>query len=90
MTAFRLYCDAYETYTDATRNIRKFGSIIKTPKGFLMTSPWVLLANKAQSQMRWLMGEFGMTPVSRSRVEVGGEPTDQEKVEEFLFGPKRS
>ncbi|MCH8310997.1 MAG: P27 family phage terminase small subunit [Chloroflexi bacterium] len=39
MTALRLYCDSFETYTDAMRNIRECGTIIKTPKGFLMTSP---------------------------------------------------
>ena len=72
------------------RNIRKFGSIIKTPKGFLMTSPWVHLANKALAQMRWLMQEFGMTPAAKARVEVGGNPSDQDEVEEFLFGPRGS
>jgi len=86
LTAFRAYCDVYETYMDATQNIRQYGRIIKTPKGFLMTSPYVHLANKALAQMLQLMQEFGMTPAARSRVEVGGKPTDQQEVEEFLFG----
>ena len=90
LTAFRAYCDVYETYTDAMRNIRQFGCIIKTPKGFLMTSPYVHLANKALAQMLQLMQEFGMTPAARSRVEVGGKPTDQEELEEYLFGHRNA
>ena len=90
MTAFRLYCDVYETYMDATATIRKFNRIIKTPNGFLVTSPYVHLANKALAQMNQLMQEFGMTPAARSRVEVGEKPTDQEELEEYLFGHRNA
>ena len=55
-----------------------------------MTSPFVHLANKALDQMIRLMQEFGMTPAARSRVEVGGIPTDQEAVEEYLFGNRNA
>ena len=86
ITAFRIYCDAYETYKDARRNIKLYGSILPSPNGFLMTSPYVHLANKSMSQMVKLMQEFGMTPSARTRVEVEGKSSDEDEVKEFLFG----
>ena len=87
LTAFRLYVDAFEVYVDARANIKQYGSIIPSPKGFLMTSPYVHLANKSMAQMVKLMQEFGMTPSARTGVEVqAGTASEQDRVKEFLFG----
>ena len=68
------YCKAYVRWVEAEASVRKFGTIIKSPNGFPMQSPYLAVANKAMEQMRSLMSELGLTPASRVRIPRLKEP----------------
>ncbi|MBF4014832.1 phage terminase small subunit P27 family [Burkholderia pseudomallei] len=70
VTALGLYCEAFARWKDANARIVKYGTVIKSPNGYPIQSPYLAIANKAHEQMTKLLAEFGMTPSSRSRVTV--------------------
>jgi hypothetical protein len=43
--------------------------------GYVQQNPWLTIANKQLELMHKYMTEFGLSPVSRSRVAVGGQVT---------------
>ena len=56
---------------NAERNLKKYGEVILSPdKKFPVQSPYLAIANKAIEQMLKILIEFGMTPSSRSRVQM--------------------
>src|SRR4029453_1002250 len=78
--ALAAYCTAWSRWVEAEAQVRKFGTIVKSPeKGFPMKSPYLTIADQALETMRKLMVEFGLTPSSRSRIKVsdGGEAADE-------------
>lgn len=87
-TALAAYCECWSRWVDAEKNIRKYGAVIKTAKGYPMQSPYLKIANQALDLMRKFMVEFGLTPSSRSRVTVGDKPTDDDGWDDLL-APKR-
>lgn len=69
--ALILYCNAHSRWLSAEKNLKKYGDVILSPdKSFPVQSPYLAIANKAQEQMVKIMVEFGMTPSSRSRVQI--------------------
>lgn len=64
------YCEAYARWSDANEHIKTYGAVVKAPSGFPVQSPYLAIANKAFDQMSKLLVEFGMTPSSRTRIEV--------------------
>ncbi len=93
--ALALLCDAYAEYTEARAIVQEEGMTYErtTEKGgtMIMARPEVGIAADAWRRVRAMLGEFGMTPSSRSNVKTpkdGGKPADP--FEEFLRGRKRS
>jgi P27 family predicted phage terminase small subunit len=72
--ALAAYCECWSRWREAERNLSKFGSVIKTPSGYPIQSPFISIASKALDQMRKFLVEFGMTPSSRSRISAGPAP----------------
>jgi P27 family predicted phage terminase small subunit len=68
MAALVGYCEHYEQWANASANVRKFGTVVKSKSGYPVQSPYLGIMNRALSEMRKFMVEFGMTPSSRSRV----------------------
>ena len=68
--AMALYCEAYSRWVESNDNIKKFGMVVKSPSGYPMQTPYLSVSNKAFDQMKAIMIEFGMTPSSRSKVQV--------------------
>ena len=64
------YCQSWSRWVDAENNLKKFGTVIKTPKGYPIQNPYLSIANAAVDQMRKFEIEFGMTPSSRSRIDT--------------------
>lgn len=64
------YCDAYSRWADASKMLQKTGLIIKTPNDYPVQNPVLSIINKALAEMKGFLTEFGMTPSSRSRVNV--------------------
>jgi len=70
VTALGLYCESFARWKHANGQIARFGTIVKTPNGYPIQSPYLAIANHAHEQMVKLLAEFGMTPSSRSRCKV--------------------
>ncbi len=41
------------------------------PSGYPVQSPYLLIANKAMEQMEKMLSHFGMSPSTRTKVQVG-------------------
>src|ERR1700710_2404860 len=74
--ALAAYCGAYAMWAEATEAIQKFGSMVKSPSGYPVQSPYVSIANRQTEIMMRIASEFGLTPASRSRISM---PPDQER-----------
>ncbi len=88
MAALAAYCQAYSRWVQAEDMIRKHGMLVKSPNGYPMQSPYLAIANKAVEQMKAFMSEFGMTPASRTRIEVKSSAEKEDSLEALLTGVK--
>jgi P27 family predicted phage terminase small subunit len=68
--ALAAYCGAYGMWAEATEAIQKFGTMIKSPSGYPVQSPYVSIANRQAEIMMRIASEFGFTPASRSRIST--------------------
>lgn len=82
-SALAAYCQAYGRWVEAEVALKTHGTLVKSPSGFPMVSPYLTVANKAMEQMTKMLIEFGMSPSSRSRVTVE-KPVKQSAVSRFL------
>jgi P27 family predicted phage terminase small subunit len=57
-------------WAEATRTIQTHGTIIKSPSGFPVQSPFVAMVNRQAEIMMRISSEFGFTPASRSRIRA--------------------
>jgi P27 family predicted phage terminase small subunit len=48
--------------------IQKYGTMMKSPSGYPIQSPYVAIANKQAEIMMKIASEFGFTPASRGRL----------------------
>jgi P27 family predicted phage terminase small subunit len=53
--ALAAYCECCSRWRDAERNIAKYGSVIRTPSGYPIQSPYIGIATKAIEQMRKIL-----------------------------------
>ena len=67
-TMLALYCESFSHWCDATEAIRKYGSVMKSPSGYPIQSPYVAIANQAAAVMERIGGDFGLSPGSRSKL----------------------
>jgi P27 family predicted phage terminase small subunit len=70
--ALAAYCQAYGRWVEAEEQMKRMPVMLKTPSGYVQQSPWLTVANKQLELMGRFMVELGMTPSSRSRVQVTG------------------
>jgi P27 family predicted phage terminase small subunit len=68
--ALAAYCGAYAMWAEATEAIQKFGTMVKSPSGYPVQSPYVSIANRQAEIMMRIASEFGFTPASRSRIST--------------------
>lgn len=85
-TAFAAYCVAYSTHVRAEKFLAKKKTLAyKTPGGVLRPWPEIAVSNQALGQMYRFLTEFGLTPSSRSRLDIT-IPKKGSSDEDFLFG----
>ena len=68
--ALAAYCGAYALWAEATEAIQKYGTMVKSPSGYPIQSPYVAIANRQAEIMMRISSEFGFTPASRSRIST--------------------
>lgn len=62
--ALAAYCGAYALWAEATEAIQKYGTMVKSPSGYPIQSPYVSIANRQAEIMMRIASEFGFTPAS--------------------------
>lgn len=62
------YCGVYALWAEATAAIQKYGSMVTSPSGYPVQSPYIGIANRHAGLMVRLASEFGFTPARRSRI----------------------
>ncbi len=77
------YCQAHALWLEAVQALGRYGTMVKSPNGYPMQSPYVAVANKQVDIMVRIAAEFGMTPSSRTRIRIGDRPAD-DPFETFL------
>jgi P27 family predicted phage terminase small subunit len=77
------YCQAHALWVEAVASIGRYGTMVKSPNGYPMQSPYVAVANKQVDIMVRIAAELGMTPSSRTRIRVGDKPPE-DPFEAFL------
>lgn len=63
-------CESWATWVACQRVIRKEGYTFTSPNGHVCQRPEVAIGGKALKDLVRLGGEFGLSPSSRSRLEV--------------------
>lgn len=75
-SALAAYCVAWSRWVEAENKVREYGLVLKSERSKLpVPSPYLNIAKQAMDQMCRLMGEFGLTPASRTRLSAT-KPTD--------------
>ena len=83
--ALAVYCQTYSRWVEAEEKLSNTPMLLKTPSGYVQQSPWLTVANKQMELMARYMGELGLTPVARARLDIGqSSPTDQVTTIEFV------
>src|SRR5262249_10832155 len=62
-----VYCGAYAMWAEGIEALQQYGTMIKSPSGYPVQSPWVAIVNRQAEMMLRIASEFGFTPASRSR-----------------------
>jgi len=83
--ALQRFVMVWARWREAERMIAKEGEVIKTQTGYPIQSPWLAIANKCVLQLNQIGSEFGLSPASRTRVEIS-QPLEMDKLEQQLFG----
>ncbi len=78
------YCELYARWGKALRKLKKHGEVKETPNGSVQVSPWLSIARSAEREMRLFMGEFGMTPCSRTKVSGRGKKKKADPSEKYF------
>jgi P27 family predicted phage terminase small subunit len=69
------YCVAYALWVEAIEQVQRIGTVVKSPTGYPIQSPFLAIANRQAEIMLRVASEFGFTPASRSRISA--PPPDQ-------------
>ena len=63
-------CQQYALLQEAQIKLKKTGLLIKTRSGYIQQSPLVAIISTTVDQVNKLCREFGLTPSSRTRIQV--------------------
>ena len=83
------YCQSYARWVEAEQFMVKHGTIFKTPSGYIQQVPQVAIAQKYLNIVKAFCGEFGLTPSSRSRVDVKASAKDDEDSMDAICNRRR-
>lgn len=82
--ALAAYCGAYALWAEAMEQVQKFGTMVKSPTGYPIQSPYLAIANRQAEIMLRVASEFGFTPASRSRIST--PPSDELPLLQLTMG----
>lgn len=76
--ALAAYADAYSRWVNAVEIYNRTGPLVKDKRGNPVRNPIIYSLNNAIDQMYKFLVEFGLTPISRSKVRVDDKPKENE------------
>lgn len=79
------FCEAYQEWRDAARQVKAEGLIIATEYGPKQHPAYKTVLD-ARGQCMQYAARFGLDPASRSRISVPKPKVDEDKAEALLFG----
>lgn len=88
MTALIGYCQSWARYVEAEKYLSEHDSIMITESGYMQQVPQVGIALKYLKSCQSFMTEFGLTPSSRSKINLPGEDPKDE-MEKLLKAGRR-
>ena len=92
LTALSAYATVYGRWMQAELEIKRKGILVPAGKGseIRVQNPMLPVANKAFQQMSQLLGEFGLTPSSRTRIisSPASEDYEEQRKAEKHLGPQ--
>ena len=73
--AMEMFVDTYARWKRACRNADLYGEVqcLDKDKRIFVINPYMKLRNQLWSQLHDLLGDFGLTPVARTRLKTTGE-----------------
>lgn len=81
------YCQSWGRWVEAERKLKESPALIRTPAGYVQLSPWLTIANRERELMLRFMAELGLTPSSRTRLNVQPpvkKPWEFDALDEFV------
>ena len=81
--ALAMYCETYVRWVEASKALADGGMVTVTENGYPILSPYISIVNQCLRTMKTLLTEFGMTPASRSRIQVP-EGKAEDPFDDFL------
>lgn len=85
LAALEVYCDAVSTFIKAAEVVNAKGFIFKTSTGYMAQLPHVNIKNQAANVIRAFCQEFGLTPSSRSKIQLPNDDGEEEDPMEKLL-----
>lgn len=70
--ALAMYCQVWSRWAQAERTLAGQALILTGAEGGMYQNPMLHVANKAWEQLRKILPEFGLSPSSRSRLDIKG------------------
>ena len=67
--ALAMFCSAASRWMKEERIVAEMGTVIQSENGGLSQNPHLAAANRAWEQMRRMLGELGLSPAERSRLQ---------------------
>jgi P27 family predicted phage terminase small subunit len=68
--AFAAYCQAWSRFVQAEQELSKTSPMAFTANGYPIVNPWQTISNQAVGLMSKFLGEFGLTPAARTRINA--------------------
>ena len=88
VTLLAAYCNEVASYWEYDRRVKTEGSVVEFRDRFgnltrMAPHPYTTLRTSALSNSLKLAGQFGLTPVMRSRIAAGNRPKPQSKLDQL-------
>ena len=76
--ALELLCVVLARWQEANRHIAADGMVVLNSRGRQTQSPYLRIASTCFNQIRAMHSEFGLTPSSRSRIDLSNRPSGED------------
>lgn len=82
--AFAAVCQRYSLWVRCEKRLKSKGLIMKTETGYEQQRPEVSIAKNALADVKAFLTEFGMTPASRSKIDLKLDEKEEDQMEKLL------